>query len=104
MVYSAINPPILERIPPAVRRVLDVGCGDGALARAIKARHPTEVVGVTCSGDEAWRARDILDEVIAADLESADLAHLGIFDCIVCSHVLEHLREPTRVLSSLRNN
>ena len=104
MVYSAVNPAILVRIPPDARRVLDVGCGDGALGRAIKARRPTEVVGVTCSGEEARRARGILDEVVSADLESADLAHLGTFDCIVCSHVLEHLREPARVLSRLRNN
>jgi SAM-dependent methyltransferase len=104
MVYSAVNPAILVRIPLESRRVLDVGCGDGALGRAIKARHPTTVIGVTCSSEEALCARGILDDVVLADLESVDLTHLGTFDCIVCSHVLEHLREPARVLSRLRDN
>jgi SAM-dependent methyltransferase len=103
-VYSAVNPSVLARIPPGARRVLDVGCGDGALGRAIKARRPTEVVGVTFSGEEAARARSVLDEVLSADLESADLTHLGTFDCIVCSHVLEHVREPVRLLARLRDN
>ena len=104
MVHSAVNPPVLVRIPPKARRVLDVGCGDGALGRAIKARRPTEVVGITFSGEEAALARSVLDEIVRADLESADLTHLGTFDCIVCSHVLEHLREPVRLLASLRAN
>ena len=50
------------------------------------------------------RARSVLDEVVSADLESADLTHLGTFDCIVCSHVLEHVREPARLLARLRDN
>jgi SAM-dependent methyltransferase len=104
MIYRAVNPAVLARIPRHARRVLDVGCGDGALGRALKARQPAEVVGITYSPEEAARARDVLDEVVAADLESADLAQLGTFDCIVCSHVLEHLREPARVLSRLRHN
>ena len=67
LIYSAVNPLVLARVPPDARRVLDVGCGDGSLGRAIKARRPTEVVGVTLSGEEAVRARTVLDEVVAAD-------------------------------------
>lgn len=103
-IYSAVNPPVLDRVPADARRVLDVGCGDGALGRAIKARRPTEVVGITRSAEEAARARTVLDAVVEEDIESADLTTLGSFDCIVCSHVLEHLREPARQLAHLRNN
>jgi cyclopropane fatty-acyl-phospholipid synthase-like methyltransferase len=103
-IYSALNPPILARIPPNARRVLDVGCGDGALGRAIKARRAVEVVGITRSPEEAARARTILNQIVTADLETADLSSLGEFDCIVCSHVLEHLREPVELLTRLRAN
>ena len=106
--YNAVNRPALARIPSDVRRVLDVGCGDGALGRALKARRPTEVVGLTHSRQEASRAREVLDVTLCIDLDSAgldsDLSALGRFDCIVCSHVLEHLRDPARLLAQLRAN
>jgi cyclopropane fatty-acyl-phospholipid synthase-like methyltransferase len=101
MIYRAVNAPVLIRVPPDARRVLDVGCGSGALGHAIKRLSPTEVVGVTRSEEEADSARTVLDEVVCADLESADLTHLGIFDCIVCSHVLEHVRDPAELLARL---
>ena len=41
-------------------------------------------------------------EVIIADLETCDFRDLGEFDCVICSHVLEHLRNPADVLARLR--
>jgi SAM-dependent methyltransferase len=104
MIYGAINIPVLDRVPGTARRILDIGCGDGAFGRAVKARQPATVAGVTFSDEEAARAREHLDSVVTRDLESASLVDLGQFDCVVCSHVLEHLRDPVRVLTSLRDN
>jgi SAM-dependent methyltransferase len=104
MIYGAINIPVLNRVPCTARRILDIGCGDGAFGRAIKGRQPATVIGVTFSEEEAARAREYLDSVVTRDLESATLVDLGQFDCVVCSHVLEHLRDPVRVLKSLRDN
>jgi 2-polyprenyl-3-methyl-5-hydroxy-6-metoxy-1,4-benzoquinol methylase len=103
-VYGAINQPVLERIPRDAASVLDLGCGDGALGRALKARQPVRVVGVTFSTAEAELARRTLDRVETADLESANLRPLGKFDCVVASHVLEHLRDPLALLGRLRDN
>lgn len=103
-IYGAVNQPVLDRIPREARHVLDLGCGDGALGRALKARQPARVVGVTFSAAEAELARPALDRVEHADLEAADLRELGAFDCIVASHVLEHLRDPLAVLARLRQN
>ena len=100
--YSALNEPVLTAIPRSARRILDVGCGTGALGRAIKSRQDAEVVGVTYSSDEAARAAGNLDRVIEMDLNQFDAPDERPFDCVVCSHVLEHLAWPEETLRQLR--
>lgn len=96
--YTAVNKPVLAQVPLQARRLLDLGCGTGSLGNQIKQQHPCKIVGVTYSESEAEIARGILDEVIVQDLNNFDPTGLGQFDCIVCSHVLEHLYRPHEVL------
>lgn len=103
MIYQSVNQAVFCRIPAGTRTLLDIGCGGGVFGAAVKAAMPCAVVGVTYSEGEAQQARQRLDRVEVADLNTADLAALGEFDCIVCSHVLEHLLDPQRVLERLRN-
>jgi len=102
LIYGGINVPILSAIPIAARRILDVGCGDGSLGVAIKGRQPAEVIGLTYSEGEAERATGRLDRVLVGDLNSFDPTGLGTFDCVVCSHVLEHLYWPDNFLACAR--
>lgn len=102
IVYGAVNQAVLARIPARAKRVLDLGCGNGALGRALKARQAVHVTGVTFSPEEASHARSALDRVEQADLETAEYASLGPFDCVVASHVLEHVRDPVAVLQRVR--
>ncbi len=37
MIYEAINEPVFLKIPKNTTRLLDVGCGSGALGKHIKA-------------------------------------------------------------------
>ncbi len=100
--YGAINQAVLARVPPTCKRLLDVGCGTGALGHAIKQATACEIVGLTYSEEEAASARTRLETVFVCDLNTCDFEDMGMFDCIVCSHVLEHLYQPERVLKKLR--
>ena len=82
------------------RAVLDLGCAAGALARVLTARGCT-VSGVEGDVKLAEDAREHLDRLVVADLDSISLTeHFDAksFDVVVLADVLEHLREPRRVL------
>jgi len=102
MIYQSINSAVLGSVPYGTQTLLDIGCGGGAFGAAVKATMPCSVVGVTYSEAEGRLARQNLDHVAVADLNHFDPTSLGQFDCIVCSHVLEHLHEPQQVLARLR--
>lgn len=100
--YEAVNAAVLARVPAGTSTLLDLGCGTGAFGAAAKAATGCSVVGVTFSAGEAQRARLRLDRVEVADLDGFDPTPLGKFDCVVCSHVLEHLLAPEQALARLR--
>jgi len=85
-------------------RVLDVGCASGALAARLAARG-NRVWGVDINAAALAEARPHCVETCAADLESVELAELfpGLrFDVVVFADVLEHIKEPWRLLESAR--
>lgn len=102
MIYQSLNLAVLELVPTSSRRVLDIGCGGGMMGAWLKHHRGCEVTGVTHSEAEAETARRCLDSVIVADLNRFEPKALGAFDCVICSHVLEHLVEPQQLLRSLR--
>lgn len=87
---------------PALR-VLDVGCGFGALGREFRDRG-MEVWGIERDPKATALAAQRLDRVIPADLADADgiAAELGErrFDVVVFSDVLEHLVDPAGVVAT----
>jgi SAM-dependent methyltransferase len=76
-------------LTPKVRRILEIGCAEGTLGRAIKATHAVVYDGVELSQDRE-HARLKLDRVFptsASQIESAP------YDLIASFHVLEHIAE-----------
>jgi 2-polyprenyl-3-methyl-5-hydroxy-6-metoxy-1,4-benzoquinol methylase len=104
MIYEAVNRPVLDAVPATVRRLLDLGCGSGALGRNLKQSINCEIVGVTYSEAEAVLARKALDQVLVRDLNTFEPKEAGEFDCVICSHVLEHLYAPEELLRRLRKS
>lgn len=91
---------LMLRLVGPDRRVLDVGCATGYLGEALIAQG-CRVSGVELDPVAAERATEVLDEVFVTDLETADLVdHFGpgSFDVVVLGDVLEHLRDPLRLL------
>lgn len=98
------NPAVLKQIPQKAKLILDIGCGDGRMGKKIKELHQCSVVGINISEFEANLASQWLDKVIVGNLNSFDTSNLGEFDCIICSHILEHLYHPQQLLVQLHRN
>jgi methionine biosynthesis protein MetW len=98
------RPELRELVPAAARRVLDVGCGAGALGAALREERGIEVSGLELSPAAAAQARGRLDAVVEADLDRLEALPFepGSFDAMVFGDVLEHLRDPHRLLRLLR--
>ena len=82
------------------RRVLDLGCRDGALTRAYL--DGNEVVGVDADHEALTEAARLGIETHWADLDQPlDLPDES-FDVVVAGELLEHLRDPERVVADAR--
>lgn len=101
--YLRARPEIVELVPIAAQRILDVGCGAGGLSATLKGRQTAEIHGVEIVEQAAAHARHHLDHVWNCGIEAA-LPELpdGYYDCIVIADVLEHLLDPLFVISELK--
>lgn len=91
---------VVQQLGP--RKILDVGCGDGRLARAIRANCP-DVIIHGCDLSAAALARSVgLNRHYVVDLNCEVLPEPdGSFDLVIASEVIEHLIQPDRVLAEL---
>jgi 2-polyprenyl-3-methyl-5-hydroxy-6-metoxy-1,4-benzoquinol methylase len=93
--YGDPRPDVQALVSAAGSRVLDIGCGSGALGASLKACGASFVAGIEVQPAAAARARERLDALVEGDVLSVDVpfGH-GDFDYVVFADVLEHLTDP----------
>ena len=90
---------LMELLPPAPRRVLDLGAGDGRLTALVLANRAsvTEAILIDRSPPMLRRARERFAGESRVDVRSGDLrdpiAPLGSFDLIVSGFAIHHLED-----------
>jgi 2-polyprenyl-3-methyl-5-hydroxy-6-metoxy-1,4-benzoquinol methylase len=102
-----INDGVVRQLPRNLAgdrlSVLDVGCGSGALAEAIRLKG-YEVWGIEENEEAAGRAARRIDRVLRLNLLEQETISAQIgekrFDYLIFSDVLEHLYDPFLVLKS----
>jgi len=100
------NPELLRLIPPQSRRLIEIGCSSGALAREFKKIAPDcDYLGIEIDPAYAKLAERHCDRSLVLDIERADesfwAAHADR-DCWIFGDTLEHLVEPWVVLARIR--
>jgi 2-polyprenyl-3-methyl-5-hydroxy-6-metoxy-1,4-benzoquinol methylase len=86
-----------------VRRVVEVGVGEGFLSGYLSERFPdVEFTGVDLSSDDIGRLRRKFPRISAHVASIEDLGALSPpYDLVMCCEVLEHVPDPERALRSL---
>jgi SAM-dependent methyltransferase len=104
--HSVVNRDLLALMPRTARRVVEVGCMHGALAQAFRELQPAvHYTGVDIDPDYAEVAKATCERTLAGDIELFDSARFdSLFpsDCWVFGDCLEHLRDPWRIVRSIR--
>ena len=102
--YDNIRSEMLAFLPTNSKRILDVGCGNGAFAKVIKEKNKAEVWGIEYMKGPGEEAKIQLDKVFIGKCEDfiRDLPD-GYFDVIYFNDVLEHLVDPYEVLKQIKS-
>lgn len=91
---------VADVLPSRNARILDFGCAGGGLIRALQERGFTDIYGIDPSPTCAAQARAATGVPAEPGSLFAIPAGLGHFDCIILTHVLEHIED---VAGALRN-
>jgi 2-polyprenyl-3-methyl-5-hydroxy-6-metoxy-1,4-benzoquinol methylase len=102
--YDNVRHEMLKYLPANAKKIMDVGCGNGAFAAIVKKQNNAEVWGIEPMAGEAKIAETVLDKVFTGGVEPfLDQLPDRYFDAIYFNDVLEHLADPYSVLETLKS-
>lgn len=105
-IHDIHNDEVLKLIPSASKKIIEIGCSSGALAREFKRVHPdAHWVGVEIDSDYAELAKRYCDTTVVRNLEECDQFFYDDHrdrDCWIFADVLEHFRDPWVVVRNIR--
>src|SRR4030067_222346 len=105
-IHFSYNPDILKMMPADCKRVVEVGCSSGSLAKAYLGLNPgCRYTGIEIDTDYAEIARQSCCEVLSGNIEHFDEEKfLSLFpsDCWIFGDVLEHMYDPWAMLKRIR--
>lgn len=106
-IHDQHNPDLLRLIPATAKKLIEIGCSSGALARELKKISPmVHYQGVEIDSEYANLARRHCDETVVLNIESADESFWrskNDRDCWIFGDTLEHLQDPWRILEKIYN-
>lgn len=98
------RPEVLALVDRPVVMALDVGCGAGHFAAAVKRRTGATVWGIEPSAGAADAARSRIDRVLEGTYEQVERElPVHSFDAVFLNDVLEHMVDPWGTLRKVRS-
>jgi len=94
---------LLCKMIPRGARILDVGCGDGSLAKMLIEKKNVSVIGLEPDEYRAAMAVKNGIDVLQIELHPDLVDKLGKFDVVLFADVVEHLIQPEIVLKHARD-
>lgn len=99
--YPGRNDQVLAMIDKDAMTFLDIGCGCGGTAAELSMLGRV-VDGITWSEEEAKSASAVCREVMIADVsQGLPTSVSGLYDTVICSHLLEHIAYPQQLLKDI---
>jgi len=106
-IHDIHNKDVLSMLPLTSKKLMEIGCSSGALAREYKKNNKNcHYIGLDIVESYTHLAKRFCDEVIVADIEQQNeifYSKNSDCDCWIFADALEHLVDPWLVLKKIRH-
>lgn len=101
--YGNTRPEVVAFIPKDIKTILDIGCGEGNFLKSVKDLTGAETWGVELVTGVVDRENNNINNVLIGNIEDViNQIPDSYFDCITFNDVLEHLIDPTKILTDIK--